>query len=68
MGVLLALILGAISFYYYIKLVKAFQAFSWQGAIKKKKPHPVLDKIFHYIRPKCRVFCNGEMYLCILHV
>lgn len=67
MGVLLAFVLGAISFYYYIKPIKAFQAFSWQGA-KEKKKHPVLDKIFHYIRPKCHVFCNGEMYLCILHM
>lgn len=35
MGVLLAFILGAISFYYFIKLIKAFQAFFWQRAIKK---------------------------------
>lgn len=37
MGVLLAFVLGAISFYYYIKPIKAFQAFSWQGAKEKKK-------------------------------
>lgn len=37
MGVLLAFVLGAISFYYYIKPIKPFQAFSWQGAKEKKK-------------------------------
>lgn len=66
MGVLLAFVLGTISFYYFIKPIKAFQAFSWQGAIKKTASCVRQDLSIYTTKMPC-VLRWWNVFVCFIH-